>query len=535
MRIHLNRPAATRQGHGISDSPTMKHIRLDETLTCRVHAALHDDSTALARIMDESRRASAAGPVSWRVTLTPRNVHCIEGLVLLAQICRCSVDFEAGPDLSERQRDFCNDVLEHYACRPDGPRPARGPDGVRFYLALGREFLPALVFMPPAALRPRPKLPGRRCRHATLIGAYGCEHSGDIATLGGVLLRLHKQFGLQEACLLSDRPDYTRHLLASLDTPVAVEVRPGEPGVARRSLQETGMLVWAGGNVMERPLLLARHLSTIHAARLRGLPFLLEGVGTGPFMGPVGRWLAARIFHAADRVVARTTGIARDPLLEGVEVTPGQDPAFEYLATRTGPPVISGHDRQGIDALLENTAGHILVGVNLRPIQHIRVDHSESYSRVTEDRIYQHLAVAMTDYARLAPAPVTYVFFPMNLLQDGYSDLAAAWRLNRMLHKGLDLRIWQADPDIDTRLYLLRRLHMVLAMRFHASIFAMSQGVPAIGIDYDPCEFGKVMQLFRDRERVEDVRRLGIADIHFMVERLLMNQPGGNNHPEKYP
>jgi hypothetical protein len=41
--------------------------------------------------------------------------------------------------------------------------------------------------------------------------------------------------------------------------------------------------------------------------------------------------------------------------------------------------------------------------------------------------------------------------------------------------------------------------------------------------------------LFRDRERVEDVRRLNEADIHFMVERLLKNQPGGNNQPDMYP
>jgi polysaccharide pyruvyl transferase WcaK-like protein len=152
-----------------------------------------------------------------------------------------------------------------------------------------------------------------------------------------------------------------------------------------------------------------------------------------------------------------------------------------------------------------------------------------------EERFFQHLAVAMTDYARLAPAPVTYVFFPMNLIQDGYSDLAAAWRLHRLLHKGLDLRIWEADPDIDAVLYLLRKLDMALTMRFHACIFAMSQDLPTIGIDYYPGVGGKVEQLFRDRELVEDVRRLDEADIHFMVERLLKNQPGGNNHPDIYP
>jgi hypothetical protein len=171
----------------------------------------------------------------------------------------------------------------------------------------------------------------------------------------------------------------------------------------------------------------------------------------------------------------------------------------------------------------------------MRPMQHFSGSPSEPYSRTMEERIFQHLAVAMTDYARLAPAPVTYIFFPMNLRQEGCSDLAAAWRLHRMLHRGLDLRIWEADPDIDTVLYLLRNLDMALAMRFHACIFAMSQGLPTIGIDYDTGTGGKVLQLFRDRELVEDVRRLNAADIHFMVERLLKNQPGGNNHPDMYP
>jgi polysaccharide pyruvyl transferase WcaK-like protein len=84
-------------------------------------------------------------------------------------------------------------------------------------------------------------------------------------------------------------------------------------------------------------------------------------------------------------------------------------------------------------------------------------------------------------------------------------------------------------------LYLLRKLDMALTMRFHACIFAMSQDLPTIGIDYYPGVGGKVEQLFRDRELVEDVRRLDEADIHFMVERLLKNQPGGNNHPDIYP
>jgi len=512
----------------------MKRISLDEASACQAHASLHDDSTELAALIAETRAALEAGPVTWQVTVTSRNVHCMESLLLMAGITGCTLAPEPAAELSERERAFLDDVLEHYARPPDSRKEPSRP-GAGVYLDFARECLKVLLGMLPAALRRHRDVTGRQFRHATLVGVYGGEHVGDIAILGGVLLRLHRQFGVREACLFSHRPEYTRRLAAHLDTPVTLEVQPGQPALVKQELKMTEALVWAGGPVMDLPPVLVRQLDAIYTVRRRGRPVLLEGVGVGPFRRAPSRWVARRIVRAADRIAVRTSGAAQDPILEQTEVSIGQDPAFDYLATRGELTRLVERDRDSVDALLEDTGDHIIVGINLRPIRHFWSAHGEAYSRTMEERFFQHLAVAMTDYARLAPAPVTYVFFPMNLIQDGYSDLAAAWRLHRLLHKGLDLRIWEADPDIDAVLYLLRKLDMALTMRFHACIFAMSQGLPTIGIDYYPGVGGKVEQLFRDRELVEDVRRLDEADIHFMVERLLKNQPGGNNHPEKYP
>ncbi len=511
----------------------MKYINLDEASACQAHASLHHDNTRLAAVITATRAALAAGPVTWQVTITPRNVHCIESLLLLAGITGSSLAVEPAPELSERERNFLDDVLERY--QPPGTVEAASGTDSGLYLDFARECLKNLPGMLPAALRRRKDVSGRQFRHATLIGIYGGEHVGDIASLGGVLLRLHRQFGVQEACLFSHRPEYTRRLAAHLDTPVTLEVQPGQTALVKRELKTTGALVWAGGPVMDLPPVLVRQLGAIYSLRRRGRPVLLEGVGVDPFRHAPSRWVAHRIARAADRIVVRTSGAAQDPILADMDVSIGQDPAFDYLETRGKLTRLVEHDRETVDALLKNTEGHIIVGINLRPIRHFRSAGGEAWSRTMEERFFQHLAVAMTDYARLAPAPVTYIFFPMNLIQDGYSDLAAAWRLHRLLHRGLDLRIWEADPDIDTVLYLLRNLDMALTMRFHACIFAMSQGLPTIGIDYDTGVGGKVEQLFRDRELVEDVRCLDEADIHFMVERLLKNQPGGNNQPERYP
>ncbi len=513
----------------------MKVISLNEASACQAHASLHNDCTALAEIIAESRDALAAGPVTWQVTVTPGNVHCMESLMLMASIAGCALAPEPAPELDDRERAFLENVLEHYQQAADSRQKHPYVHGISHYLEFARECLKILPGMLPAVLRRHQDVSHRRFRHASLVGAYGSEHIGDIATLGGVLLRLHRQFRVEEACLFSHCPEATRRLAANLDTPVTLEVQRGLPAQVKRELQTTGALVWAGGPVMDLPALLARRLGAIYMVRRRGCPVLLEGIGMGPFRHAPGRWVARRVARAADRIVVRTSGAAQDPVLGQIDVSPGQDPAFDYLATRSELTRLVERDRETVDALLEDTEDHIIVGINLRPIRQSRRSPDDTYSRTLEERLFQHLAVAMTDYARLAPAPVTYVFFPVKLLQDGCSDLAAAWRLHRMLHKGLDLRIWEADPDIDALVYLLRKLDMTLTTRFHTCIFSISQGLPTIGIDYDTGMGGNIEQLFRDRELVEDVRRLDEADIHFMVERLLKNQPGGNNHPEKYP
>jgi polysaccharide pyruvyl transferase WcaK-like protein len=510
----------------------IKSISLDEASACQAHASLHHDSTALAAIIATTRAALGKGPVTWQVKVTPRNVHCVESLLLMAGITGCSVAIEPAPELDTRERAFLEDVLEHYLPTPGKPASRQYRHASLDFALEGIKILPGMLL---AALRRRRAVNGRQFRHATLIRGCGGEHIGDTATLGGVLLRLHRQFGLREASVVSQRPEYTRRLTAHLETPVTLDVQPDQPARVKQELQTTDALIWAGGQVMGQPQARVRQLGTIYAARSRGRPILFEGVGIGPLPGASRRWAARRTIRAADRITVRTSGAAHDTVFEQMEVNMGQDPAFDYLETRGKLSRLTERDRKPVDSLMGNTAGHILVGINLRPLRHLPDTAGRADSRTLEERLFQHLAVAMTDYARLAPAPVTYIFFPMNLIQDGDSDLAAAWRLHRMLHRGLDLRIWEADPDIDTLLYLLRMLDMALVMRFHACIFCMSQGLPTIGIDYDPEVRGNIMELFRDRERVEDVRRLGMADVHFMVERLLKNQPGGNNHPEKYP
>jgi polysaccharide pyruvyl transferase WcaK-like protein len=126
----------------------------------------------------------------------------------------------------------------------------------------------------------------------------------------------------------------------------------------------------------------------------------------------------------------------------------------------------------------------------------------------------------MRRFANSSARPVSFVFFPMNPIQSGMSDLASAYRLFRLVGHELDFRVWEADPDVDGVLYFLRRVHAAITVRFHASIFALSQGIPTIGVDYFPGVGGKVLELFSDLQREDDARVMDALTAEWVAERL---------------
>jgi polysaccharide pyruvyl transferase WcaK-like protein len=354
-------------------------------------------------------------------------------------------------------------------------------------------------------------------RTVVLIGAYGGDHVGDAAILGGVLLTLATRHGVTQATIMSHRPEHTRRLAAGLSTPVTTRVERYTPARVDRLLDQADALVIAGGPVCEMPRVLAKHLAAVHAARIRGLPLHVERVGIGEFRGALSAWAARRVLTRAQTISLRFADAARHPLVAGLPVTVGRDPAFDYLATRGSLDRLAEHERRSVDALFAGVAPNALcLGVNLRPV----LEQWHAQGRGLLDRFVERLAQGMADFARSVPRPVVFFAFPMNAIQFGMSDLATAYRLHRALGARVDLRVWEADPQVDGVLYFLRRLDAVVAMRLHAAIFAMSQNVPVLGIDYFQGMDRKLTLLFDDVDRGRDVCSMDAFDPAWMVARL---------------
>jgi polysaccharide pyruvyl transferase WcaK-like protein len=476
----------------------MIEFDVDESASCEAHDVLGGSPCALADLLDASRRARHGNRVIWRVTVTASNVYRMDALHRLAEDEGIQVRFRANADVGERERAFFTDYAQHRIADRAWIRAKRK----LYALVAGAwEATDALV----RTLKPGRPLAtvARVIQRVVIVGAYGGDHVGDAAILGGVLLALHNRYGAVQATVMSFRPKHTRQLAKGLATPVEVSVERYTAARVAHLLNEAGALVIAGGPIVDLPRVLAKHLGSAHAARALGRPLLIERVGLGGFHRRTSMWAARRSFSMASAFSVRSRDSLRHPLLQGGTATVGRDPAFDYLATRTVLDRLSEKGRRSVDRLLEGTADSLLVGINLRPVSDDWHPLGAEHSRRVRGRFIEAFAQALEQFAALIGRPVVYVFFPMNAIQFGMSDLTSAYHLHRAVRDRVDLRVWEVDPELDGVLYLLRKLDAVVVMRLHAAIFSIAQDLPAIGIDYFSGNDSKLTQLFSDLDRAD--------------------------------
>ena len=333
---------------------------------------------------------------------------------------------------------------------------------------------------------------------------------------------------------MTQRPLHTSHLMPMLDVPMldvplSVTVDRYDWPQIKRHVAEVDCIVFAGGPLIDLPKQLVRHLYAVSLARRQGKPFIAEGIGPGPFARLPSKWTARRLIELADRISVRSTDGASRELLKGLEVEAGRCPAFDYLATR-GDELsrLPLSDQADIETLLEGTEGRPVVGLNIRPIGHLYTtgvgdEDPAVYTRRIEERFENRLADGMREFhQRSAPdKKPCYVFFPMNAIQFGMSDILSAYRLQRILGSDVEFRVWEADASLDGVLSLMRRLDVAITMRFHAAIFALSQNRRVIGVDYRIGMRDKVAELMDDVDQGENCARIDLLTGEWLAQKLV--------------
>lgn len=490
-------------------------VDIAEETAAQGHRALSGEACALADALTEAKRVREGGQeVAWRVAVGPRSVCALEAVHRLAFDAGIGVRFVTPSPLEGPDSVFFQDYVRYRLPISLGERLARF--GAEWTAAGGEALSAAAGVAVPAGA---PTLTLDSLDLVVIIGAYGGDHIGDAAILGGTLLGLNRRYAVTRATVMSSRPEHTRRLAAGISTPVRVDVAPYRSRDVKRALAGADALVLGGGPLYGSPRVLARHLAAVAAARKLGLPFIVERIGMSRFGDPLTRWAGRRVLRSAARIAVRTSSSARHPLLEGLDVEVGRDPAFDYLADRQALDRLPPSDAAEVEALLTGAEGSLKVGINLRATHDRWHDLSDLSQDTVDPDFMQKLAQGLIAFARRSKRPVTYVYFPMNAIQLGMSDLSAAYELRRAVRGAVDLRVWEADPSLDAVIHLLRRLDAAVAMRFHAAIFALTQNVPLIGLDYF-AGGGKVSELLADAGRPEDACEVARFTPEWLVERL---------------
>ena len=286
------------------------------------------------------------------------------------------------------------------------------------------------------------------------------------------------------------------------------------------TLDGADALVIAGGPIFDAPRILAKHLASVHSARIRGRPFFIERVGIGPTWRRPSRWLARSILERAESISVRSSELSRHPLLSGLSPQITRDPAFDYLETRLILDRLRELDKLAVDALTAGAEDAVLIGVNLRPAHNQRAVPGKASPQALSGDLIEGLSSALIKFAANADRPVRYIFFPMNAVQHGMSDMTAAFQFHRAVGNRIDLRVWEGNPGLDGVLYLLRKLDLVIAMRLHAAIFSMSQALPVLGLDYFQGKGGKLTELFYDSGRSDWARTIEAFEAAWLLEKM---------------
>jgi len=296
-------------------------------------------------------------------------------------------------------------------------------------------------------------------RSILLSGYYGYHNIGDEAVLGGILAGLRAELPNVEPIVLSGDPAGTQQLHQVNAIPRM------SLGAINTALKEADLFVSGGGSLLQdvtsfrSPLY---YLGVLWLAQRAQVPGMLLAQGIGPLNHPLNRMAARKILNRTRAITVRDAVSAEVLAGLGVSIPPVEvtaDPSFLLEPEQS-------------ERLEEWWAAHIpadrpVLGLALRK-WHVG-DAAERYTAIAD---------AIAGFAKATDAFL--LFLPMQHEQDlPVAEEIAGWTPAES--RVLDLPLTPREM-----IAAVGHCQFILAMRLHALIFAVQQGVPAFGLSYDP-------------------------------------------------
>lgn len=294
-----------------------------------------------------------------------------------------------------------------------------------------------------------------------VCGAYGMGNAGDEAILDAIIAELRGIDSLMPITVLSREPKSVSRRL-DVDAEHTFAFWRFLPAMSRSVLYING-----GGSLIQdvtsrRSLWF--YLFTLRAAKRRGCRVMMYGCGIGPVKRPRGIRSSRKTLNSCVDVITLREPDSMEQLRAfGVtepEITLASDPALTLLPAPD----------EEVDAALkaagaEPRGNYICLALRLW-------------------QGFEERAEYIADAARYAweKYGLTPIFLSINHREDGVAARIVADKLG----DGVPVRFVEASMSSALTIGVMRRMRLVVSMRLHGLIFAAGQGVPVVGISYDP-------------------------------------------------
>ena len=293
-----------------------------------------------------------------------------------------------------------------------------------------------------------------------ICGAYGMGNSGDEAILDAIVAEMRAIDPLMPLTVMTRDPAGASARLGL--TAVHTFNFPRFLAVMRRR----ALYINGGGSLIQDVTSrrsLWYYLFTLRAAKRLGCKVMMYGCGIGPVKRPGGVERTRRVLNSCvDAITLREPDSIEELARFGVtkpEIILASDPAL----------TLPSAPAEEVDAAME-AAGAAPEGKYICFALRLWPGFGEKAGVFAAAARHAHEAYGLTP-----------VFLPINHLDDGQAAALVAEKLGDTPHVLLPGPMSSALV-----IGLMSRMQVVVSMRLHGLIFAAGQGVPLIGVSYDP-------------------------------------------------
>ena len=292
-----------------------------------------------------------------------------------------------------------------------------------------------------------------------ISGYYGFDNSGDDAILKAMVKDIKAKDSNIKITAFSNNPNFTKKTY-DID---AVN-RFGAKGVAK-AIRDCDLFISGGGSLLQditstRSLLY--YISLMKLAKLFNKPVMVYANGIGPINKRINRFLTRKILDKVDLITLRDENsriFLRELEVQNDNIYVTADPVFTLEPTREET-ILEIFEKEEIPD------DRPLVGISVRDWTNVEslidvISHAINY---IIDRYHANV-----------------VLIPMHYPED--LDISNSI-LKNIAREGA--YILKNKYSVEEIMGITKRLEMIIAMRLHSLIYAATQGIPMVGIVYDP-------------------------------------------------